>query len=743
MTIKEVLAEIEKHSTEKKIKGLKIRPVINVKETKNGIQTYHTYCTACGFESKGENCLDECPECGNSSYQGSRIYKQMHIVSRSTPSLTNASQRGVKVFYVSEDAVIFALISVKYNADFTISSDAPTMSEMVDAVNNAETSINYISEWFYFDKVKGLRVVNKTWRKCPVEYLNALKFFEDEAFALFKKNWENISGQENFPENEPFLAMSRIETESEKKTEEKLKKQSEKRELMCNLAESYLPDNFIEQVKDGCIGHPFAVKTSSKLGIVSANIHCFKCRTKAEIQIPAMDLDNNKQETHCPYCGAALNITKKNNYATTAVLGKESFDFVSGPNGELLIYASTPCLNVIDDTVSVQTIHCYVFSNEGTFFYFIAHFNGGIIEWKPVTNSTLDDLKHRCYSNSLGLYDQEGINVLNNQSNESLEDAINMSTFAGTGLLEYLKHFAGKTNMTNFFIANHRFKVVQDLARKNAWDLIDELSKSTMSEMKRNFCNTSGKTFQEFFNCDSMVEEISTENHLPIDEILSLRDHLKLDPSASYEDINWSFTQYTPYSYSPNRNPLLKLMGMGITLKEARQYISALYYKQCIDWNEAPMLWSEYLTSLSTLNLSQKEMDELRMPSSLKKAKDIITLAKEYSSDKETSTKIGDAISRSASLNYEDSNFIIRAPKDTNEIIKEGLVQNRSVARIIELEADGKTSLMLMRSASDPDTPLYSIEIEGRKILQARGFQNRQIIDPEALDFLKKWSSAS
>ena len=90
---------------------------------------------------------------------------------------------------------------------------------------------------------------------------------------------------------------------------------------------------------------------------------------------------------------------------------------------------------------------------------------------------------------------------------------------------------------------------------------------------------------------------------------------------------------------------------------------------------------------------------------------------------------------------YEDDNFIIRLPKDGNEIIREGAVQRICIGGYVSRHSLGNTNLFFLRKKSDPDSPFYAIEMNvHNEIVQIHGSCNRWLgCNPEAIPTVVRW----
>lgn len=92
---------------------------------------------------------------------------------------------------------------------------------------------------------------------------------------------------------------------------------------------------------------------------------------------------------------------------------------------------------------------------------------------------------------------------------------------------------------------------------------------------------------------------------------------------------------------------------------------------------------------------------------------------------RENEEKVRRAIDKKrAYLNYEDEQYVIRLPKDSAEIYKEGTVQHICIGSMANSHANGYTTLMFIRKKSDPEKPFYALEVSRNYICQIHGFGN-------------------
>lgn len=100
-------------------------------------------------------------------------------------------------------------------------------------------------------------------------------------------------------------------------------------------------------------------------------------------------------------------------------------------------------------------------------------------------------------------------------------------------------------------------------------------------------------------------------------------------------------------------------------------------------------------------------------------------------------------------LNYDDENYLIRLPKDEDEIRNEGMTLHHCVSGYAHEHSIGSTTIMFLRKKSEPDKPFYTIEVDigvvdgkvaSLRIRQIHGFGNRWLgNDPEAIPTVVRW----
>ncbi len=87
-----------------------------------------------------------------------------------------------------------------------------------------------------------------------------------------------------------------------------------------------------------------------------------------------------------------------------------------------------------------------------------------------------------------------------------------------------------------------------------------------------------------------------------------------------------------------------------------------------------------------------------------------------------------DAAGYNRQYRFEDSDYIIRAPKDAGEIFMEGLVLNHCVGRMGYIESMNRheTLILFLRKKNNKKQPYYTLEIKNGEIRQAYGYKDKK-----------------
>lgn len=87
---------------------------------------------------------------------------------------------------------------------------------------------------------------------------------------------------------------------------------------------------------------------------------------------------------------------------------------------------------------------------------------------------------------------------------------------------------------------------------------------------------------------------------------------------------------------------------------------------------------------------------------------------------------------------FENKYFVIAAPHDGMEIIKEGQELHHCVGQYLERVANKETVILFIRKKEAPELPYYTMEVKGDKMIQCRGKYNASMTD-EIMNFVNSF----
>lgn len=160
--------------------------------------------------------------------------------------------------------------------------------------------------------------------------------------------------------------------------------------------------------------------------------------------------------------------------------------------------------------------------------------------------------------------------------------------------------------------------------------------------------------------------------------------------------------------------------------------------------------WRDYVNMADRLRMDTKK-ECILMPKDLAAAHDeVVELLQKGEMEKEADEirkkwkKVEKILSGLKKFNYEDHEFLVRAPEDILDIVREGRILRHCVhscSFYFDRIEDHETYLFFLRRKKNPDRPWYTLEVEaGGNIRQKRTVGDNQNADlKEAGEFLKKW----
>ena len=154
---------------------------------------------------------------------------------------------------------------------------------------------------------------------------------------------------------------------------------------------------------------------------------------------------------------------------------------------------------------------------------------------------------------------------------------------------------------------------------------------------------------------------------------------------------------------------------------------------------ETPDTYRDYLKDCVALRLNLDDKDVL-FPHDLKAAHARTIDEVKYQADSAKKELFFRETQRLKWMEWEKDGLLIRLPVDAKELIAEGAYLHHCVGGYADRMANGKTTILLIRRAAEPDTPFYTLEWLNGKVQQCRTMRNASYENDEQVhDFVTEW----
>lgn len=315
-------------------------------------------------------------------------------------------------------------------------------------------------------------------------------------------------------------------------------------------------------------------------------------------------------------------------------------------------------------------------------------------------------------------------------SRESIKEAVKGTPFAWSGWESY-----DYKDMTEYFDLFARYPVIEYLNKLGHKAIVTE--KLETRSIAHGAINWHGKSIESIFRLTKEeygiikqqkikitskflnINKINRDRNLGliIPEIEILSEHIISDD----EIVN-----------------ILKTFTQDMSFREAFKYCCK-QAKKCPSYHYFYNIasdWRDYIAECKKLNIDTTEM-QTRFPNDLHKAHQNTTAQIRYAADKALTEKIIARLPKLSRFYVKSDKFIIRPAESAFEIVDEGKVLNHCVGRYAEAHAEGRTCILFIRKAEEPDKPFYTVEVNEGKIIQVRGLKNCSVNDEALLEFLE------
>ncbi len=190
----------------------------------------------------------------------------------------------------------------------------------------------------------------------------------------------------------------------------------------------------------------------------------------------------------------------------------------------------------------------------------------------------------------------------------------------------------------------------------------------------------------------------------------------------------------------------------GVSARKMVAYLeknrSAMQGMQChhayhtVTGNEVVRLYKDYLDAAEHCGLDL-ENPVIQMPRDLPGKHDEVTAAWAAIQEARREAELANGnkerqkrqkkllAERTEKYEFRTEGWMIRVPKNANEIVAEGKALKHCVGGYADRHLSGATTILFLRRADKPDVPLVTIEMQGNRIIQVHGYRNEWESCPE------------
>ena len=211
---------------------------------------------------------------------------------------------------------------------------------------------------------------------------------------------------------------------------------------------------------------------------------------------------------------------------------------------------------------------------------------------------------------------------------------------------------------------------------------------------------------------------------------------LSKDPDALY-------TEYTAVASASHERYVIDILRVGIpgmTVSKIKEYMERVDDAQCCGPSESMQLWADYLRMLKTAECDLTDK-QLIYPNSLKREHDKMSRKVMQIQDEKLCADFAEMADENEWLEYHGKTLSAIVPHTLNELYEEGRKLSHCVGSYAKTIVKRETMIAFVRKNNNMDTPYCTVEVRGKKIVQARGFSNRpSSAMPDVSAFLSTWA---
>ena len=273
---------------------------------------------------------------------------------------------------------------------------------------------------------------------------------------------------------------------------------------------------------------------------------------------------------------------------------------------------------------------------------------------------------------------------------------------------------------------------VELLARTGCMDTLNEYVERGVKDIRLNW---KAKTPLEFFGLSKHEWNVLCKNRIPLDQyVFDLKHLVRSDKEfAQVVDFfvcNRGFVKSSNITYWASC--LLRASRLtGYSFEKTRNYME----RHKDQYN----IYKDYVQMAQECGYDLTEHN-VAFPKDLMQAHDTaMKVSNALKKERQERLKAMRLKNRQRFYEYTDGVYLIRLPKDGQEIVAEGKALHHCVGTYVDRHMSGDTTILFMRSCKDPEKPLYTIEMHDADLRQVHGLGNGAICRPAERAFFDDW----
>lgn len=306
-------------------------------------------------------------------------------------------------------------------------------------------------------------------------------------------------------------------------------------------------------------------------------------------------------------------------------------------------------------------------------------------------------------------------------------DAIGKSAFRYCGYESFergidavwgLETVRTRYDMMKFFAAASIYpRQIEMLLKTNCGELVDDLVRGR--KKNRDIFDWSRDNYLDAFGLSKTEMRAWRESGAELETIAWYRKLRRAGLSESFETLKY-LDEMCQYTFP--MEDFVRLCCRA-RVKPARLAAYLSQGQKAIPENEI-QTYKDYLDMAKALGWDMKN-DTVKLPKNLHRRHDEAVIEINIKLANEGIKLADDSIiKRRAKYNFEMGDYLIRCAVSANEIIREGKTLQHCVGGYAQRHMSGALTICFLRRRDAPHKSLYTIEIQGNRLMQIHGFQN-------------------